>query len=331
MKRFFTFLLTAMGTVSLLYSQVTMTKASHGFFSGQNHECQAVQYQSPGESGKNCVWDFSKATLLDETKSVSNLTEEAGTIKASYAANGCEFFFVTTEKDNEYWGYKAGNSSLQLTEPIVKTQYPQTYGTQFSGKFAGTYTIEGSDYTSRVEGAYSTHADAIGVIILPGDVSFPALRVKTTESSSSFERVKYLWYAQDVRLPLFVTLEDYSIAADGTRKLLTAQSCVNLKAQQAKSPTGIQSPADTFSVQVYPNPFRDELQLTYSLTDKALVTIALYASNGTKLATLVSDQLQSGTQTLSRDVSKYAQQPGVYLLKITVGDKTYTEKLVKAY
>ena len=329
MKRFFTFLLTAMGTVSLLYSQVTMTKASHGFFSGQNHECQAVQYQSPGESGKNCVWDFSKATLLDETKSVANLSEEAGTIKAGYG-NGCEFFFVTTENANEYWGYKVGNSSLRLTEPIVKTKYPQAYGTRFSGKFAGTYTVEGTDYTKQVEGTYSTEADATGVIILPGDVSFPALRVKTTESSSSFERVKYLWYAQDVRLPLFVTFEDYSVAADGTKKLLTTQSYLNLNTKQAKSPTDIQSPAaNPLSVQVFPNPFRDELQLTYSLPEKALVTVALYAPDGSKSVTLVSDQLQSGTQTLSRNVSKYTQQPGVYFLKITVGDKTYTEKLVK--
>ena len=327
MKHLFTFLLSVLGAASLLHSQVTMTKAGHGFIPGQNHECGAVRYQSPGESGKNCVWDFSEATLLaDKAKCVANLLEETGLIKASQN-DGCEFFFVTTENANEYWGYRAGNARYQLTEPIVKTKYPQTYGTRFSGKYEGTYTIEDMDYTQRVEGTYSTHADAIGTIILPDNVSFTALRVKTTEdNSSSFERVKYLWYAQEVRMPIFVTIEDYSIAADGTKKLLSAQSFLNT---QAKSPTGIQSSADTFSFQVFPNPFRDKLQLTYSLTETALVTVALYASNGTKLATLVSDQLQSGTQTLSQDVSKYTQQPGVYLLKMTVGDKTYTEKLVK--
>ena len=331
MKRFFTFLFSVLGVTSLLYSQVTMTKASHGFFSGQNHECQAVRYQSPGESGKNCVWDFSKATLSEEVKSIGELSDETGTIKVS-RNDGCEFFFVTTENANEYWGYKTGNTRLQFTEPIVKTRYPQTYNTQFSGKYAGIYTVEGTDsnYTTQVEGTYSTHADAIGVIVLPGDVSFPALRVKTIESTSSFERVKYLWYAQEVRLPLFVTLEDYSVAADGTKKLVSTQSYLNTNA--VKSPTGVtQLSADPFSFQVFPNPFRDELQLTYSLPEKALVTIALYASDGTKLATLVSGQLQSGTQTLSRDVSKYTQQPGVYLLKMTAGDKTYTEKLVKTY
>lgn len=328
MKRVFIFLLSVLGIASLLHSQVTMTKASHGLFSGQNYECQAVQYQSPGEAGENCVWDFSKAALLDKENSVANLSDETGMIRASQN-DGSELFFLNTEKDNEYWGYKTANTSFQLTEPIVKTRYPQTYNTQFSGEYSGTYTDEATNSTRQVKGTYSTHADGIGVIILPGNLSFHALRVRTTEGNATFERVKYLWYAQEIRLPLFVTVEDYSIATDGSRKLLNTQSCMNI---QTKSPTSlVQSSADTFSFQVFPNPFRNELRLTYSLTEKAFVTAALYTSSGEKLVTLVSNQLQSGTQTLSEDVSKYAQQPGVYLLKITVGDKTYNEKLVKAY
>ena len=330
MKHFLTLLISTLGATSLLFSQVTMTKAGHGFFPGENHECQAVQYQSPGESGQSCVWDFSKATLLDEKKSVSDLLDDIGSVKVS-RNDGCEFFFVNTELTNEYWGYKAGNSTLQYTEPIVKTKYPQTYGTQFSGKYAGTYTIEGnSTYSSKIEGTYSTHADAIGVVILPDNVSFTALRVKTTEGTASFERVKYLWYAQEVRLPLFVTLEDYSISRNGDRKLLDSRSYLNTN-PQSKSPTGIQAPDVAFSFQAFPNPFRDELQLTYSLGEKAIVTIELYTQTGAKLATLLSGELQGGTQTFSQDVSKYTQQPGVYLLKINVGGKSYTEKIVKAY
>ena len=330
MKRFFTFLLIVFGAIPLLLSQVTMTRASHGFFSGQNHECQVVQYQSPGEFGKNCVWDFSKAILLEKTESVSNLSDEIygpGTIKAD-RNDGCEFFFNITESVNEYWGYKAGNTRYQLTEPIVKTKYPQTYNTQFSGKFTGSISVEGSNYVSQVEGTYSTHADGIGTIILPGDVSMPALRVRTTEVYRGLERVKYLWYAQNVRLPLFVTLEDYSIAADGTKKLASTVSYLNLK---VKNPVVAKPLEDKFSYQVYPNPFKDNIQLNYSFPEKTLVTVELFASDGAKLVTLVSNQEQSGVQTISQDVSKYTQQPGVYLLRITVGDKTYTEKLVKAY
>jgi hypothetical protein len=164
--------------------------------------------------------------------------------------------------------------------------------------------------------------------MLPGDVSLPALRVRTTEGYTGFERVKYLWYTQNISLPIFVTLEDYSIAEDGTKILLTSQSVLNT--QISKSVTAIHK-VDNFTYQVYPNPFKDNIKLTYSFPEKANVTVELYTSGGSKLVTLVANQEQSGTQTLSQDLSKYTQQPGVYLLKITVGDNTYTEKLVKAY
>ena len=329
MKRFFTFLLITLGATPLLYSQVTMTKASHGFETGQSHEVQAVQYQSPGESGKNCVWDFSKAAALDKAVSTSNLTEEnstLGTVSASRDDDGSEFFFTNTESANEYWGYKVGNVTCQLTEPIVKTKYPQTYGTQFSGKYAGTIT--NANHSQQVEGTYSTNADGVGTIIFPDGISLPALRVKTIEGTASFERIKYLWYAQNVRLPLFVTVEDYSIAVDGTQKLLASGSYLNTRVKDSEN---VQSPADSFSYQVSPNPFRDEIQINYTVSGKDLVTVELYdASGGSKLATLAS-QVQSGAQTVSKDVSKYVKLPGVYLLKITVGDKVYTEKLLKVY
>ena len=188
--------------------------------------------------------------------------------------------------------------------------------------------VEGSDYKNHVEGTYSTHADGIGTIILPGGVSMQALRIRTTEGYPGLERVKYLWYTQDVSLPLFVILEDYSIREGGSRELMDSQAFLNTKAKAKKNSNAFGA---ELSYQVYPNPFRDNIQVTYSLSEKAIVTVELFASGGAKLVTLVSKQEQSGTQTISQDVSKYAKQPGVYLLKITIGDKTYTEKIVKAY
>ena len=79
---------------------------------------------------------------------------------------------------------------------------------------------------------------------------------------------------------------------------------------------------------LFPNPFKNEIQVSYNLPEKTNVTISLYDANGVKLTTLVSEE-QSGNRTAFQDVSKYAQLPGVYLLKIQLGDKIYTEKLLK--
>ena len=332
MKRFFTLLLITLGVAPLLYSQVTMTKASHGFNSGMKQEGVFVPYQSPGEPGKNCLWDFSKATAINEIKYISDLNDEnfvAGKIQA-IRNDGSEFFYYTTDNSNEFWGYQSGNTKLQLTEPIVKTKYPQTYNTRVAGSFAGTYTIENNGKTciQNIEGTYSTQADATGVIVLPGNISFPALRVRTTEGTNTFEQVKYLWYVQDVRLPIFVTTEDYSIATDGTKKLMNTYSFLNTNINRVSEAKPVE---DLFKVQVSPNPFRGEIQLSYSLPEKANVTVELFSSGGIKLTTLVSNQLQSDTQTLSKDISNYTQLPGYYLLKITVGDKVYTERILKSY
>jgi hypothetical protein len=332
MKRLFTFLFIAFGAMPLLFAQVKMTKASHGFLTGQNHECKTVQYQSPGDAGENRLWDYSRATVLEDPVSVANLEENdtESNVKAN-RNDGCEFFFNNTEKANEYWGYKAGNVKLQLTEPIVKTKYPQTYNTQFSGKYEGVLTVEGSDYSRPVSGTYSTHADAAGVIVLPNELALPALRVRTTEGNGSYELVKYLWYAQNVRLPIFVTMEEYAIAADGIRTLRKEHSYWNTQAtSEAKVPAENQDLLNDFSYKVFPNPFQNEIQLSYSLSERTQVTVELYGPGGTKLVTLVS-QTQNGNQTISKNVSKYAKLPGVYLLKITAGNSTYTEKLVKAY
>jgi hypothetical protein len=333
MKRFFTFLFIAFSSVSFLSAQVTLTKASHGFTSGQNHKCQEVEYQAPGNAGTNLVWNFSQVVFAAKAPaSDSNIEEnfDGGNIKA-VRDDGCTFFFNVTERGNEYVGYQAGNTTFRLTEPIVKTKYPQTFNTQFEGKFYGTITTEGSDNVRRVEGSYSTHADALGTIILPEGVSFPALRVRTTEVRGTYELVKYLWYAQEVRYPIFVTIEEYGIGDNGAKTLRSGNSFLNIEINETtKSTTGIPD-LTAAAYKVFPNPFKDVIQLRYSLPEKTNVTIALYSSNGTKLTTLVSGKAQSGDNFVSQNVAKYTASPGIYLLKIQLGDKVYNEKLVKAY
>ena len=206
MKRFFTFLLIAFGSVSLLFSQVTITKATHGFSGGQIHDGCIVTYQQPGAEGENIIWDFSNVERLGNALFTSDIEDnfDGGNIKA-VRDDGCTFFFNITDKGNEYVGYEIGNHKLLLDKPVQKTVYPQKFNTRFSGNFSGNIFAEGSDKATRVEGTYSTHADAWGTLFLPDGVSLQALRVRTTEASGSRELVKYLWYTQETRYPVFVT------------------------------------------------------------------------------------------------------------------------------
>jgi hypothetical protein len=332
MKRFFTFLLVSSLAVPVLFAQVKLTKETHGFLSGDDHNCQKVDFQNPGNAGQNQVWDYSKAVVLE------NITNSHSAIESNFDGEGnvkavrndnLNFFFKITANANEYWGYRVGNTVYKLIDPIVKTKYPQEYGTQFEGKYSGVVTIDGTDYSKPFEGTYSTHADATGTILLPDDVVLPALRVRTTESTGTRELVKYLWYTQDVKFPIFVTFEDYSIDKGGAKTLNYTESYLNTNLKNPGSVTGIKQIAGNVTYQISPNPFTEEINLNYTLPEATNVNIELFDIKGAKVATLVSNEIQTGAVSVSKNVAQHTSTPGVYMLKIKIGNKTYTEKIVK--
>ncbi|GHV07556.1 hypothetical protein FACS1894160_0340 [Bacteroidia bacterium] len=332
MKRFFTFLLISAFGLPVLFAQVKLTKETHGFLSGDDHECRKVNLQDPGKAGQNIVWDYSQAVLLEDVSNSHSDIEAnfdgEGNVKAVRNDN-INFFFKITANANEYWGYKVGNTTYKLVEPIVKTKYPQEYGTQFDGKYSGIVLIEGSDYSRPIDGTYSTHADATGTILLPNDVVLPALRVRTTESTGARELVKYLWYTQDVRFPIFVIFEDYSIDNDGAKTLTYTESFLNTNLKNLGSANAVKQVADNVTYNVSPNPFTEEINLNYSLPEATKVNIELFDAKGAKIVTLVSNEVQTGAISVSKNVAQYTSAPGVYVLKIKIGNKTYTEKIVK--
>jgi hypothetical protein len=327
MKRIFTFFYFISVSSVLMFSQVTLTKASHGLLAGLSHETVSVGYIEPGDAGLGKIWDFSAVNPLKTSKSnYSDLEDnfDSGNIKAT-RSDGISFFFMNTNDVNEYWGYQIGASSLKLTQPIIKTKYPEKFGTNFNGVFSGVMNTSGIE--KKIDGTYSTTADAEGTVLLPNDISLKALRVKTTVEIDNNLQVKYLWYAQSERLPIFVTFEEYQINADGSAKLINAESHLNLGVQ--RSSTGIANLGD-INFKILKNPFKEEISITYYLPDTEDVTIDLLNASGVKIANLVSGK-KSGSQVFTQNVAAYTSAAGVYLLKLKFGDKVYTEKLVKTY
>jgi hypothetical protein len=345
MKRIFTLFAIALCSVSLIQAQVVLTYATHGFTTGLNHECNSVEYQAPGEAGTDLVWDFSQVSLTQEaplSKSIvgKNLTKSTHESNIVVDRNDqVSFMFNNTESKNEYVGYQTGEISVVLTEPIVKTKYPQSFGTYFEGNYSGTFSCScaTSGQTTNLHGFYSTHADATGVILLPNNIQLQALRVHTVEtmeygnSETYSEHVKYLWYAQSERFPVFVSLESYSVnKTSGERRMVGQTSFLNSNVSPV-APTGI-APIDANSeiaYKVFPNPVKNSIEVNYSLPEELPVSIDLYNSKGIKLATLLNHQLQQGNNSFKKDVSKYIQTQDVYFLRLSFGNKVFTEKLIK--
>ena len=336
MKQLFTFLFICCCSFAVLNAQVTLTKENHEFVPGLKHQSQRVEYQSPGESGQNITWDFSEAKTIGEMiKSNSDFEKdtETGIIKVFRNEDRVTFLYNISERGNEYLGYESETYKLLFNKPLLKTQYPQAFGNYIEGTYDGTLSYHSIDRSYPVSGTYSTHGDATGTIILPNGDKYPVLRVHTTQKidmdGGSVSLIdKYLWYAQDVRLPLFVSIQNYTVKKDGTKALRNQESYYSPVLKSGNVETGIINTEKAIAYKVFPNPFRDNIELSYDLPKETLVKIELFDSRGTKLSTLVS-QTQSGSISFTKDVSQYTQLQGTYFLKLQFGNKVYTEKLLK--
>jgi hypothetical protein len=78
---------------------------------------------------------------------------------------------------------------------------------------------------------------------------------------------------------------------------------------------------------IYPNPFFNETTIEFSLNTSSDVVVEIYNSQGRHISTLTNQAFDPGTHQLRWDGEGLAA--GVYIIKMKVGDRIYTEKLVK--
>jgi hypothetical protein len=76
------------------------------------------------------------------------------------------------------------------------------------------------------------------------------------------------------------------------------------------------------------NPISSSAILTYSLPQASNVSIVLYDISGRKMSTIVANKnLNAGEHTAT--INAYGLLNGTYFCKITTGNGTYTQKIVK--
>ena len=83
----------------------------------------------------------------------------------------------------------------------------------------------------------------------------------------------------------------------------------------------------TFNLeQNYPNPFNPTTTINYELQVTNYVQLSVYNILGQKVATLVSGKQSAGLYTIEWDASEFAS--GVYLYKLSVGEKNQVKKML---
>ena len=90
--------------------------------------------------------------------------------------------------------------------------------------------------------------------------------------------------------------------------------------------------AENSSIKVIPNPFRDSVQITFSLTGGKKATVEIYNTSGKKVAKFYAYNLHAGENIIHWDTKMknglYAN-PGVYFCTITTKDEIISESMIK--
>jgi hypothetical protein len=78
--------------------------------------------------------------------------------------------------------------------------------------------------------------------------------------------------------------------------------------------------------QNYPNPFNPVTTISYSLKDKGLVSLKVYDILGNEVATLLNEEMESGTYEYKFNASAIAS--GIYFYTLKAGDFLSTKKMI---
>ncbi|OQP61158.1 hypothetical protein A3860_05420 [Niastella vici] len=106
------------------------------------------------------------------------------------------------------------------------------------------------------------------------------------------------------------------------------QLTITLAATARQGTTGITIPATAASgLNSFPNPFRDNNTISFTLEKPAHTNLSVYDINGKQVAVLVNGILTAGTHQTQFAASHLSA--GVYTLKLTYDGKIITKKLLK--
>jgi len=105
---------------------------------------------------------------------------------------------------------------------------------------------------------------------------------------------------------------------------------IQLSGEEITVVTGVDEP-DNFNLKIYPNPFRDHVQLEYSSLRSEKMSIVIYSSMGQKVKTIFSGPILPGQYIETwdgSDESGCSVAAGVYLVRLESPGGAHTKKLL---
>ncbi|OQA02012.1 MAG: hypothetical protein BWY70_00160 [Bacteroidetes bacterium ADurb.Bin408] len=327
-------------------SQVVLDFNTHAPISGDKINFIEIPYFEPGTGGKDMVWDFSKITTLAKTVvSEQKRPDKDMVLKFDPKPNiqltedEKNLFFNLNNTVYEQVGAKTDKYELVYNQPLRRMKYPFMYQDYFNGDFSGLARYE-NDYNIDIKGHYTVEADAYGILILPGNIIKNVIRIKQYTHSTQVsmcsitdvDTYKYTWFCYDERYPLISVISTEQRHSYGENKLIQ-EAFVNDKVFSCNSDNMLTTLDDKnnaqFNYNVYPNPFKNEINISYQLNSHFNVTVGVYDVFGKRIKDIVLNENQEqGIYRYTFNAGEAGLNPGMYFIKFQFDDKVLIEKIM---
>jgi len=211
---------------------------------------------------------------------------------------------------------------------------------------SGSGTMSGAVYQSTGFVARYTAGAVTPIVLAPGD-PVPGLDVNleqhpggiiaqhTTGSDGSYTFSNLPHGTFEV----FVDIPGLGMTSEYVRTITTNQSYPNLDYKvdsmhirpDSSVIAGIISTPVVYSnsIHVSPNPFRDQVKVTYTLSEPSEILIQVYNMLGEEISANLLPRQDAGTYSYQLNTSDNNMGEGVYMMKVTMGKTSFTQRVIR--
>lgn len=322
----------------------TLTAANMNPILGESftsHTCDTTGVL-PGTGGTGITWDFTGLTVTSYDTGVAvtcattpHCSMFPGTTIAIQSLSGTTVNYAQTSstKYSQNGYYFSASQYATFTDPLDQLHYPMGYLDSFTDSYAGTitYAVPGLPIpiTAHENGLAKVVCDGTGTLKLPGGVTqtnvyrthsnqlfVDSASVFGIDTVASFILNTYTWYTPGYHSPLLTILKSDQVGGTLHTKLVTYAK---------RYPLAISSVNEmNNSLQLYPNPAGNELNIRFSQAGNENVRISLVDLMGKEIAAIANSTTQ-GDVAVSYNTSSLPR--GLYLVRLQCGNETITRKV----
>jgi len=351
-KLYFAFLsLFIVGAGNAQITQANHAPALNDFYNTVLYDSTGI---SPGASGAGAVWSFTNAASIRSVVTAYSCTTAASTASASaypsasvtMVSSGSSAYYSSTGSKLQYWGgtlpFKIQGFSIALTYTgtAAATAMPYTaiLNSSVTSAVSGTLSSPTSSTVSGYfSGTWTVNVDGYGTLKLGGTpVTFTNVsRAVTTQSlnfnvtaplpvsGNVFYTIYDYYYIAKSKFPMFTIATAVVNATVFGNPSTTTQTMVTLNSDYTT--VGIDEISNSISnLAVYPNPVKNNLNLSFTNTNADEVSYELFNTVG---QVVKQDKLGNEKGEVKKVLNVSGLDAGTYILKLDVGKSTSVKKI----